>query len=160
MGPTSHPSADDRASIHIDAPPANVYALVTDVANMGRFSPECTGGRWLDGATGPAVGARFKGSNRRGAARWSTTNVVVEAEDGREFAFETKQSGMRWRYDLEPDGDGTLLTESREAWRSQPLVAKVFTTVVLGGTKSHDKELQDGMTATLKKIKQVAEQGS
>lgn len=160
MGPTSHPSADDRASVHIDAPPSDVYALVTDVANMGQFSPECTGGRWLDGATGPAVGARFKGSNRRGAARWSTTNVVVEAEDGREFAFETKQSGMRWRYDLEPDGDGTLLTESREAWRSQPLVAKVFTTVVLGGTKSHDKELQDGMTATLKKIKQVAEQGS
>ncbi|MEO6987479.1 MAG: SRPBCC family protein [Aquihabitans sp.] len=160
MGPFSHPSSDDRASIHIDAPPDVVYALVTDVARMGRFSPECTGGRWLDGATGPAVGARFKGTNRRGVARWSTTNEVVEAETDRAFAFETKQSGMRWRYDLEPDGEGTLLTESREAWRSQPLVAKIFTAVVLGGTKSHDDELREGMTATLEKIKRTAEEGA
>lgn len=157
MGPTSHPSSDDRASIRIDVPPADVYALVTDVAGMGRFSPECTGGRWLDGVTEAAVGARFKGSNRRGAVRWSTTNEVVAAEPGVEFAFETKQSGMRWRYDIEPDGDGSVLTESREAWRSQPLVAKIFSTVVLGGATSHDEEMQQGMTATLEKIKQVAE---
>lgn len=159
MGPTSHPSSDDRVSIHIDAAPADVYALVTDVAGMGRFSPECTGGRWLDGATGPAVGARFKGTNRRGAVRWSTTNEVVAAEPAEEFAFETKQSGMRWSYDLVADIDGTLLTESREAWRSQPLVAKIFSTVVLGGAKAHDDEMRDGMTATLDKIKQIAEQG-
>ena len=159
MGPTSHPSSDDRVSIHIDASPADVYALVTDVAGMGRFSPECTGGRWLDGATGPVVGAKFKGTNKRGLARWSTTNEVVVADPDKEFAFETKQSGMRWSYDLVADVDGTLLTESREAWRSQPLVAKVFTALALGGTQSHADELTEGMTATLENFKQVAEQG-
>lgn len=158
MGPSSHPSADDRVSVHIEASPADVYALVTDVAGMGRFSPECTGGRWLDGATGPAVGARFKGSNRRGAVRWSTTNEVVAAEPGVAFAFETKQSGTRWSYDLQADVDGTLLTESREPWRPRPLLAKIVSAVALGGVASHDDEMRAGMTATLEKIKQVAEQ--
>lgn len=159
MGPSSHPSSDDRVSIHIEASPADVYALVTDVAGMGRFSPECTGGRWLDGATGPAEGARFKGLNRRGAVRWSTTNEVVTAEPGVAFAFETKQSGMRWSYHLEADVDGTLLTESREPWRPRPLLAKIVSAVALGGVASHDDEMRAGMTATLEKIKQVAEHG-
>ena len=79
-------------SLHIEAPPERIYEIVTDIAQMGRLSPECTGGKWLDGATGPAVGARFKGSNKRGFARWSTTNEVVEAEPGQAFSFETQQS--------------------------------------------------------------------
>src|SRR5690606_7990916 len=128
MAQSPHPSADDRAAMRIDASPSDIYALITDVAGMGRFSPECTGGTWLDGATGPEVGARFKGTNRPGVARWSTTSTVVEAAPGRACASGTKQSGTRWRYELEPaEEGGTLLIESRESWRSRPLVARVFT---------------------------------
>jgi hypothetical protein len=134
-----------------------VYAIVTDVAQMGRLSPECTGGRWLDGATGPAVGARFKGSNKRGFARWSTTNRVVEAEPGRAFSFETNQSGTRWTYRMEPDGTGTLVTESRAAFKDRPLIAKVFATLLLGGIDDHEDELRDGMRQTLERLKAVAE---
>src|SRR3546814_11354312 len=79
---------------------------------MGRLSPECTGGRWLAGATGPRVGARFKGTNKRGLMRWSTTNLVVDAEPDRRFAFETKQSADRWSYVLKPHGYATPVTES------------------------------------------------
>src|SRR5688572_8908845 len=86
----------DEVSLHVEAPPERIYEIVTDIAQMGRLSPECTGGKWLDGATGPAVGARFKGSNKRGWARWSTTNEVVAAEPGAAFSFETQQSGTRW----------------------------------------------------------------
>ena len=107
--------------------PERIYDIVTDIAQMGRLSPECTGGKWLDGATGPAVGARFKGSNKRGFARWSTTNKVVEADPGRAFSFETQQSAARWTYRMQPDGTGTLVTESREMYKERPLVAKVFT---------------------------------
>jgi uncharacterized protein YndB with AHSA1/START domain len=147
----------DEVSLRIEAPPDAVYAIVTDVAQMGRLSPECTGGRWLDGATGPAVGARFKGSNKRGFARWSTTNRVVEAEPGRAFSFETNQSGTRWTYRMEPDGTGTLVTESRGAFKDRPLIAKVFATLLLGGIDDHEDELRDGMRQTLERLKAVAE---
>jgi hypothetical protein len=150
-----HP--EDQVSLRIAAPADRIYGLVTDVANMGRLSPECVGGQWLGGATGPAVGARFKGRNKRGVARWSTTNEVVEAETDRAFAFETKQSGTRWRYQLEPDGDGTVVTESRAAFKARPLVARVFSVLALGGIADHDQEMRDGMRATLERLKGVAE---
>src|SRR3546814_8819948 len=112
-------SSGDSVTVRIAAPPERIYAIVTDIENMGRLSPECTGGRWLAGATGPRVGARFKGTNKRGLMRWSTTNLVVDAEHDRRFAFETKQSGARWSYVIGPDGDGTLVTDSRSSWRDR-----------------------------------------
>ncbi len=152
-----HPG--DQVSLRIAAPAERLYDLVTDVEHMGRLSPECVGGSWLAGATGPAVGARFKGRNRRGLARWSTTNVVVEADPGRAFAFETKQSGMRWGYRFKPDGDATIVTETRVAWRERPLVARLFSRVALGGVDEHDDELRAGMRATLERLKALAEAG-
>jgi uncharacterized protein YndB with AHSA1/START domain len=156
---SDHGPLPDEVSVHVDATPEAVYAIVTDIAQMGRLSPECTGGRWLDGATGPAVGAKFKGSNKRGFARWSTTNRVVEAEPGRSFSFETNESGTRWTYRMEPDGDGTRVTESRAAFKDRPLLAKVFSTLLLGGVEDHDDELRTGMRQTLQRLKAVAEAG-
>lgn len=157
--PEAHETSQpvDAVSLHIEAPPERIYDIVTDIAQMGRLSPECTGGRWLAGASGPAVGARFKGSNKRGLARWSTTNEVVAAEPSREFAFETQQSGTRWSYRLEPDGDGTVVTEARAAFKDRPLVARVFSKLALGGIAEHDQEMRDGMRATLERLKAVAE---
>ncbi|MEO7571794.1 MAG: SRPBCC family protein [Acidimicrobiales bacterium] len=152
---TSQPA--DEVSLRIGAPPERVYAIVTDIAQMGRLSPECTGGKWLDGATGPAVGASFKGTNKRGIARWSTTNKVVEADPGRAFAFETQQSGTRWTYRLEADSSGTVVTEGRAAFKDRPLVARVFSKLVLGGVDAHDDEMRAGMRQTLEHLKAVAE---
>ncbi len=151
------PVEDDHVSLRIAATPERVYDIVSDVTSMGRLSPECTGGRWLDGVDGPSVGARFKGTNKRGPVRWSTTNTVVAAERGRDFAFETKQSGVRWRYQFEPDGDGTVVTESRVAWRDRPLVARVGAALLMGGADSHDDELRAGMRATLERLRALAE---
>lgn len=160
MSEASSPSPNaDEVTVRIDAPPERVYEIVTDIAAMGRLSPECTGGRWLDGATGPAVGARFKGTNKRGLARWSTTNRVVVAEPGRAFAFETLQSGHRWDYRIEPDGRGSVVTESRAPFRDRPLLAKVFTKLLLGGEDGHEHELRAGMRATLERVKAIAEAG-
>ena len=149
----------DEVSIRIEAAPERVYDIVTDIAQMGRLSPECIGGKWLDGATCPAVGARFKGSNKRGFARWSTTNKVVEAEPGKAFSFETQQSAARWTYRMQPDGTGTLVTESREMYKERPLVAKVFAGLLLGGVDDHDDELRNGMRQTLERLKVIAEKG-
>ena len=149
----------DTASRRIPASAEVLYDIVSDPARMGELSPECTGGRWLDGATGPAVGARFKGTNKRGPIRWSTTNTVVAATPGRDFAFETKQSGMRWRYRFEPDGDATVVHESREHAARYPLVARIFTTLALGGVDDHTAELRQGMADTLERLERVATAG-
>jgi uncharacterized protein YndB with AHSA1/START domain len=149
----------DSVTVRVGAPPERVYEIVSDVSRMGELSPECTGGRWLGGATGPTAGARFKGTNRRGWVRWSTTNEVVAAEPGREFTFDTKQSGTRWSFTMEPDGDGTLVTESRSPWRDRPFVAKAASTLLLGGMEEHEEEMRQGLQATLERLKAVAEAG-
>ena len=150
-------TSPDEVSIAISAPADRIYDIVTDVSRMGRLSPECTGGKWLGKADGPSVDARFKGTNRRGWARWSTTNTVVEANRGRAFAFETKQSGARWTYRFEPDGDATVVTESHSMFRRRPAVAWVFANLLLGGAQDHDDEVRAGMRATLLRLKEVAE---
>ena len=54
------------------------------------------GGRWLGGATGPALGARFHGSNRRGWRRWSTRVVVTACEPGRKDALVILTAGFKF----------------------------------------------------------------
>jgi uncharacterized protein YndB with AHSA1/START domain len=153
-------SSSASVTVTIAAPAEELYDLVTDVANMGRLSPECTGGSWLDGATGPAAGARFKGTNKRGFVRWSTRCTVVAAERGREFTFETPDSGARWSYRFEPDGDVTHVTEAREMYMERPRLASFFATLLLGGTDSHDREMNAGLRATLERLKALAEGGA
>lgn len=149
----------DSATVRIDASPERVWEIISDITRMGRLSPECTGGRWLGKPSRPEVGARFVGFNKRGWFRWATINKVVAAEPGRELAFETKQSGTRWRYRIEPDGDGCVVTESREPWRDRPLVARLASRLFLGGVEEHEDEMRDGLVATLERLKQVAESG-
>ena len=38
-----------QVQIHIEAQPEKVYALVSDVARMGEWSPECYRCEWMDG---------------------------------------------------------------------------------------------------------------
>ena len=84
---------------------------------------------------------------------------MVEADPGRAFSFETQQSGYRWTYRMEPDATGTLLTESRAPFKDRPMIAKVFTQLVLGGEQGHEGELRDGMRQTLERVKAIAEAG-
>src|SRR5258706_1140585 len=112
-----------QATTYIDASPEKVYGLISDVTRMGEWSPECERCEWLDGATGPAVGARFKGSNAHGLARWSTKTKVVAAEPGREFGFVTTHRGRdmtKWSYRFEPSSDGTTVTETFEMLADMP----------------------------------------
>ena len=47
------PAMQDSVTVHIEAPPAAVWDLVSDVTKIGRYSPETFEAEWLDGATGP-----------------------------------------------------------------------------------------------------------
>ena len=145
-----------EAQAYVAAAPDVVYRVVSDVTRMGEWSPETTKCEWLDGATGPAVGARFKGSNKRGPARWSTKPRVVAAEPGREFAFEV-DTDVRWTYRCEPDGDGTKLTESFEMLRDIRWYYAFAERWVMG-IKDRQADLERGMAETLQRIKRVIEE--
>jgi hypothetical protein len=81
-----------------------IWELVADVRNTGRFSPETFEAEWLDGATGPAVGARFRGHVRRneiGPVYWTTCRVTA-CEPGREFGFDVMMGDdpvNHWHYE-------------------------------------------------------------
>ncbi len=102
-------------STDVNASPEQVYALVSDLPSMGELSPENNGGRWLGGATGPAVGARFKGNNSNGWRRWSTSVGVEVADAGREFTFNVAFWGIpvsRWSYSMTATDNGSRVTET------------------------------------------------
>ncbi len=157
--PSPRPSPADEVTLRIPASPQRCYELVADITQMGRLSPECTGGRWVGSPPGPAVGARFLGFNRRGPFRWFTVNRVVAADPGRALAFETRGSATRWSYRFEPEGDGTLVTESRGPAGPRPLGAQLFAAMLLGGVDEHEEEMRDGMRATLERLQVLASRG-
>jgi hypothetical protein len=102
-------------SVAVDAPVDTVYELVSDVTRMGAWAVECERNVWLADATGPRVGARFRGHNRRGWRRWSTTATVVAAQPGHLFAFRVTSFGMPvsvWAYDVHAAPDGCEVSES------------------------------------------------
>jgi hypothetical protein len=48
---------EGSATVHMAAPADKIWDLIADIRNTGRFSPETFEAEWLDGATGPALGA-------------------------------------------------------------------------------------------------------
>jgi uncharacterized protein YndB with AHSA1/START domain len=146
-----------EASVHVRAAPEAVWNLVADITRMGEWSPQCRGGRWLGRERGPMVGARFVGFNRQGWKWWPTTNLVVEAEPGRVFAFRTEQNRARWVFRLEPDGDGTVLVQRRELPTGRSAFSHSAIRLMMGGNERFDADMQAGMQRTLERIKAVAE---
>lgn len=143
-------------TVEVAAPPEAVWALVTDLPGMGRFSPENTGGRWVRG-DGPVVGAVFRGTNAAGARRWSTRSTVVEAEMGRTFAFDVSSVGFpvaRWSYRIEPTSAGCRVTESWEDRRGR-LVTRVG--ALLTGTRDREAFTATSIETTLEGVKEAAE---
>ena len=142
-----------QTSMEIDAAPDVVYDLVSDVTRMGEWSPETTRCEWID-APGQ-VGSRFRGHNRRGPARWSTTARVVAADRPREFTFETvnkDKPSTRWSYRFEGDGP-TTVTESFEAISAPWLIGFLERTLL----RNRQAQLEAGMAQTLAAIKKRAE---
>jgi uncharacterized protein YndB with AHSA1/START domain len=151
--------SDVEVSTEIKADPATVYRLVSDLPRMGEWSPENTGGRWLDGSTGPAPGARFRGSNKHGFRRWSTSVQVTAADEGREFAFDVTYGPLSiatWRYTFEADGDTTVVTESWADRRPGWMRAASGPVMGVMDRAGHNRR---NMEATLAALKAAAEKG-
>jgi Polyketide cyclase / dehydrase and lipid transport len=105
----------------VDKEPDAMWDLITDVARIGEWSPECKGGAWLEGGT-PHAGAKFEGENHFGNGFIGTTTcVVTEAERPTVFewvvldpSYSTDSPGSIWRYELSPgDGPGQTRVHQR-----------------------------------------------
>jgi uncharacterized protein YndB with AHSA1/START domain len=160
-GPAGHDGdvPDVEVSEQVAATPDDVYAMVSDVTRMGSWSPETTSCRWLDGATGPTVGARFRGTNKRGPLLWQTTCTVTTAEPGKRFAFDVKFGPApisSWAYDLQLASDGT--TRVTESWSDRRSSALKVTSVPVMGIRDRAAHNQRSMQATLAALKRAAEQ--
>ncbi|WP_205472950.1 SRPBCC family protein [Nocardioides sp. SYSU D00038] len=144
-----------EATIDIDAPPATVWSLVTDLPRMAEWSPQVVrtfvrGGTVREGTT-------FLNLNRRKLLLWPTQAKVVRFTPHEDFAFRVKENYAVWSFRLEPTPTGTRVTQRREVPRGISKISTGLTTVALGGVPSFTGELEDGMRQTLGRIKAAAE---
>ena len=138
------------------ASPDKVWALVTDLPRMGEWSPENQGGKWAKGATGPAVGAIFKGRNKNGKKAWGT-NVVVNACDApKKFSFGLMVFGKNWCdwvYEIEPSSAGSRVTHS---WIDHRGAASAFLGKLVSGVADRATHNKKNMEITMDNLAKAA----
>ena len=156
-------------SIDIAVDPPSAYAAVSDVRQMGRWSPENRGAVIKDEEfTAAHVGMRFVGDNKRGPVRWKTECVVTTADAGTRFAFDVVKYGFgttlvpiriaTWAYDFEPVDGGTRVTETWTDGRSRwpDFTTRVFDPIAT--RKPSFAEFQEGnLERTLANLKRELE---
>lgn len=149
----------DAVTEHVEAPPAAVWELVSDVTQTHRYSEETFEAEWLDGATGPGLGVRFRGHvkrNGRGPTYWTVCRITA-CEPDRAFGFEVLAGGQsvnNWLYRFEPAGGGTDVTESFQLTPSLP--TKLYWAVA---GRARGRTNRANMAETLRRIKAVVERG-
>jgi Polyketide cyclase / dehydrase and lipid transport len=156
---TQSGSASAEASVTISADPAAVYALITDLPTLAALAEETTAMEWHAGDR-VVPGAVFKGHNRNGRKKWTTTCTVTDAEPGRVFAFDVKSLVIpvsHWRYDIEAAGGGCTVTERtwdrRPGWFRKPAGMATGIPDRAAANAQHIK-------LTLERLKTKAENGS
>ena len=152
MAKKSHSAEPVVVTRVVDASPEDVWNKVSDLTRMGEWSPENQGGEWIKGATGPAVGARFKGSNSNGKRSWSTVVVVTEYEPQRRITFALMvgpSAWCDWIYEVEQKGTGTLVTHS---WVDRRSTFASWLGGVVSGVKDRASHNRRNMEATLEAL--------
>jgi uncharacterized protein YndB with AHSA1/START domain len=150
----------DSVTVHIDAPADKVWDLVTDITRIGEFSPETFEAEWIGGATGPAIGARFKGHvkrNGRGPTYWAVCEVT-DYQPKTEFGFTVIVGNRRvnnWRYELAQTDSGTDVTES---FQLEPTTLNKMYWALAG--RFRGKTNHEGMLTTLHRMKALLEGAS
>ena len=157
---TDSGAASAQAEVRINADPETVYRLITDLPTLASLAEEAQAMKWRKGDAAQP-GAVFKGHNRNGFYRWSTTCTVTDAEPGRAFAFDVTYLGVpvaRWRYDiiaLNGTADGGCRVTERTWDRRPGWFSK--TAWVGTGVKDRDTANAEHIKLTLQRLKEKAE---
>jgi uncharacterized protein YndB with AHSA1/START domain len=143
-----------QAELDIDAPPEKVWALVSDLSLMPRWSPQCR----LMKTFGPLrAGAKTFNLNRRNLMFWPTTCQLTEVVPEQKLAFRVIGNNTVWSYELEPTATGTRVEETGRADGGVAPVANFVLDKLFGGVPSFERELVEGMNTSLRRIKAAAE---
>jgi uncharacterized protein YndB with AHSA1/START domain len=145
-----------RVDAIIDAPPTAVWAVVGDPRRTGDWSHECLEVEFVDGATAPAIGVRFRGRNQVGKRGWSRTCEIVGYEPGREISWRTIPTGTYrdstiWTITVDPEGSGSRITERFEVVK----LGSVMDRLIYQFVKVH-RDRRDALEADLRRIGEVA----
>ena len=123
---------------------------------MPEWSPQC---RWMRPFGPLRQGTRTLNLNRRNRLFWPTTSTVIEVIPEKKLAFRVDANRTVWSYELEPNGEGTRVTESRHAENGVSAFSNMSVNAFLGGTTNFERELLEGMNTSLANIKAAAERG-
>jgi len=121
---------------------------------MPEWSPQC---RWMRPFGPLRAGTRTFNLNRRNRIFWPTTSTVVEVIPEKKLAFRVNANGTVWSYELEPNGQGTRVIESRHAENGVSAFSSLSVNALFGGTANFERELLEGMNTSLTNIKAAAE---
>jgi len=153
-----------EVSTWIDAAPARVWEIASDIAVMAESSDELQRVQWADGHERPEVGARFTGYNKHPSfGEWSTVSEVVEYEPQRVFAWavgDPDNPTAVWRLRLTPEGGGTRLSQ----WMQMGPAPSGLSVAIARAPDKEQKivyvrmrEFENAMLSTLEYLKQKAE---
>lgn len=145
-----------QTQVDIDAPASKVWALISNFRRMPEWSPQC---RWMRPFGPLRAGTRTLNFNRRKRMFWPTTCTVVEVVPEQRLAFRVDANGTVWSYELEANGQGTRLVESRHAENGVSAFSNLSVNALFGGTDNFERELLEGMNTSLARIKAAAETG-
>jgi uncharacterized protein YndB with AHSA1/START domain len=155
-----------EASTWIDADPARVWSLVSDIELMPTLSSELQAVEWIEGADRPRVGARFIGHNEHPAfGRWSTTSQIVVCDEPHEFTWavgDFDHPSATWGFRLTPRDGGTRL-----CYRAQMGPGRSGLSVSIDAMPDKEqkivfvrlREFEAAIAKTLAAIKRLAEHG-
>jgi len=144
-----------QGTIDIDASPATVWGIISDLKRMGEWSPQCRKMVVIGGAV--KKGTRTFNINKAGNVHWPTNAKVVEFEPEKKIAFRIFENRTIWSYELEPTETGTRVTESRRAPDGVSALPDFAIRYGMGGTDRFESALSKGIDKTLSRIKAEAE---
>jgi Polyketide cyclase / dehydrase and lipid transport len=112
----------DTVSVNrvIEAPAASIFAIVADASRHPEIDGSGSVVKAKDGASQKlALGSVF-GMSMKVGVPYTMSNTVIEFEQDRRIAWQTRLSGPLgrffggriWRYELEPADGATLVTET------------------------------------------------
>ncbi len=146
-----------EVDVVVDAPPTAVWEVVGDPRRTGEWSHECLEVQFVGGDAAPALGACFRGRNRVGRNGWSRTCEIVGYDPGREISWRTVPTQLVyrdstiWTITVEPEGDGTRITQRYEVVKLGPL----FDRFIYQFVPVH-RDRTEALTADLRRIGEVA----
>ena len=131
----------------IDASPEAIFDVLADPRRHAEIDGSGTVVEAkVDGPDRLEMGSKF-GMKMKWGAPYRITNTVVEYDENKLIAW-CHPGGHRWRYELEPNEEGTLVTETFD-WSTS--IAPWFIEIA-GYPKKHPANME----ATLERLDQVA----